>query len=179
MCLVTVVFCFPFNASDLHFKKMWSNTVNSNRKIQMMMLKYMIWKFNMLIWVIYFLPSVLKTLNRDWFVTTSNHDKKKSAAARQLFHETFTSWDHIHLVVKKKNHNILRNCYIFKTIFSQFPWSSQSSLSNTDNKIKLSVSFDTSAQTLCLGQIWIFQVNMFWLFQNHTSEVYFLHMSAL
>lgn len=76
MCLVTVVFCFPFNASDLHFKKMWSNTVNSNRKIQMMMLKYMIWKFNMLIWVIYFLPSVLKTLNRDWFVTTSNHDKK-------------------------------------------------------------------------------------------------------
>lgn len=76
VCLVTVVFCFPFNASDLHFKKMWSNTVNSNRKIQMMMLKYMIWKFNMLIWVIYFLPSVLKTLNRDWFVTTSNHDKK-------------------------------------------------------------------------------------------------------
>lgn len=40
---------------------------------------------------------------------------------------------------QKKNHNILRNCYIFKTIFSQFHWSSQSSLSNI-NKINLSVS---------------------------------------
>lgn len=58
---------------------------------------------------------------------------------------------------KKANHNILRNCYIFKTIFSQFHWSSQSSLSNT-NKIKLSVSFDTPAQTLRLGQTWLFQI---------------------